>query len=84
MLRQHFGIFLGLGIVAIRRRTHGDEVQVVAVIHHRIDPLRSRCLDVRAIDSRRLLVGFHGRLVISRADVNMRRHVHDVSRSRRQ
>src|SRR5260370_6041797 len=50
-LRQHFGILLGLGIVAVHRRTHGDEVQVVAVIHHGIDTLGSGCLDVSAIRS---------------------------------
>ncbi len=59
-------------------------MQVVAVVHHRINALRAAGLDVCSIDRRRFLVSFHRRRIISRANVNVRRHVHDVSRSRRQ
>jgi hypothetical protein len=59
-------------------------MQVVAVVHHRVNALRAAALDVRAIDRRRFLVRLHRRRIISRADVNMRRHMHDVSRRRSQ
>ena len=72
----------GLQIVAVHGRGHGDEMQIVAVIHHGIDAFRCAGLDVSLIGERGFLVGFHRGLVIAGADVNVRGHVHNVSRGR--
>ena len=82
VLDQQVRILPRFGIVAVHRRTHGDEVQVVAVIHHRINALHSRSLDVGTVDLRRFLVGLDCSFIVAGANVNMRGHVHDVSRSR--
>ena len=79
--RQQVRILPRLRIVAIHRRAHRDEVQVVAVIHHRIDALHPGRLDVGTIDFRRLFIGLHGCFIVAGADVHMRRHVHNVSRA---
>ena len=55
MSGQQICVLLGFRIVAIHRRAHGDEMQVVAVIHHRVDALHSAGLDVSAVDRRGLL-----------------------------
>ena len=59
-------------------------MQVVAVIHHRVDARGRAALDVRLIRKRGFLVGLQRRFVVARADVDVRGHVHDVSRGGRQ
>lgn len=69
-----------LGFVELPGHTGGDgnEVQVVAVVHHGIDTLHSTGLDVSAVGGSSLLVGLDGRVVIAGADIDMRGHVHQV------
>jgi len=81
---EHVCVLLGLLIVAIQGRTHGNEGQVVTVEHHGINALQTACLQVRTVDRGRFLVGFHCGCIISGAEVNMGRHVDNVSRSRGQ
>src|SRR5881628_3714995 len=73
----------GLRIVAVHGRGHGDEMQIVAVVHHGIDAWGCSGLDVRLIGERCFLVGFQRGFVIAGADVDVRGHVYDVPRSRR-
>ena len=83
MSGQHLGAPGGLGVVAVHGRAHGDEMQVVAVVHHGVEALRPAGLDVGAIGRRRHLVGLDRRRVVSGANVNMGRHMHQVSRGQR-
>jgi len=46
----------GLQIIAVHGRSHGDEMQIVAVVHHRVDAFGCAGLDVSLIDERRFLV----------------------------
>ena len=78
--RQHLAILLGLSVVPVHGGAHGNEVKIVAVIHHGIDALSSTRLDVRAIDGSSFLIGFHRRFIVAGSDVNMRRHVHQMAR----
>ena len=55
-------------------------MQIVTVVHQGVDALRATRLDVGPVDCGRVLVGFNRRCVVARADVDMSRHVHDVSR----
>src|SRR5208282_6029000 len=72
-------VLFGLCIIAVHAGTHGDEVKVVAVIHHGVDALRTTRLDVGAVHGRGLFVGLHCGFIVAGADVNMRGHVYDVS-----
>lgn len=84
VLSQHLGILLRFWIAAIHAGTSGNEVQVVAVLHHRVDTLRATRLDVSLISGRRLLVCPDGCFVFARADVDMRKQVDKVTGGRRQ
>ena len=66
-------------VAAVHRAAHRHEVQIVAVVHHWIDTLLARRLEISPIDFRRPLVRLDRSLVIARADINVRRHVHDVT-----
>ena len=59
-------------------------MQIVAVIHHRVDARSRAALDVRLIRKRRFLVRLQRGFIIARANVNVRWHVHDVSGGRRE
>ena len=73
-----------LRVIAVHRRGHGNKVQVVAVIHHRVDARSRAALDVGLIRQRGFLVSFQRCFVIAGAYINVRGHVHDVSRGGRQ
>ncbi len=58
-------------------------MQVVTVVHHRINALRAGRLDVRAIHLRCFFVGLYRGVVVAGADINVGGHVNDVTRPRR-
>ncbi len=78
---QQIRILPRLRVVSVHRTAHGDEVQVVAVIHHRVNALHTSRLDVGAIDGSRLLVRLDRSLVVAGTNVDVRRHVNDVPRA---
>ena len=81
---QPVGGLLGLGKIPIHTRRDGDEMQVVAVIHAGIDALRTTALDVGFIGASGCLVGADCGIVVAGADINVGRHVDDMSGGRGQ
>src|ERR1700739_763426 len=51
-------ILARFGVTAIHRPTHGDEMQIMAVIHQRVDALLTSRSDVGTVDLGGLLVCF--------------------------
>src|SRR6266699_6386538 len=84
MSSEHANGFLRFLVISLYSRAHSDEVQTVAVIHHRVDALRAACLEVRLVDGRSFFIGLDSGVVVASADVNVGRHVYDMSRTRRQ
>ena len=80
---EHLRAAARLEIVAVHGRSHGDEMQIVTVIHHGIEAFGGAAFDVRLIGKCGFLIGFQRGFVIAGADVDMRGHVHDMSRGRR-
>ena len=81
---QQVGILARLGVASVHGATHGHKMQIVAVIHHRINTLRARLLDVRTVHFCSFLVGLNRGFIVSGADVNMGGHVNDVAGPRRE
>jgi hypothetical protein len=55
--REQLRAATGLRVVAVHGGSHGDEMQIVAVVHQGIDAFGCTGLDVSLIDERRFLVG---------------------------
>ena len=83
MRGEHVSILLRLGVVAIHGSAHRDEVQVVAVVHHRVDALHAARLDVSAVSRCREFIRLHGSFVVAGPNVDVGGHVHEVSCGRR-
>ena len=84
MSGEHVGRLDRLGVISVHACGSGDEVEVMAVVHRGIESLRAAALDVDAVGSRGILVGFYRLLIITGADIDMRRHVDNVSCRRSQ
>ena len=83
MPREHVGSFNGVGIIAVHRGADRDEMQVVAVVHHRVDARRVVRPDIGAVCRCRVFICLDRGCIVSGANVDMRRHVHDVPGSGR-
>jgi hypothetical protein len=59
-------------------------MQVVAVVSRRIDALRAIRFDVRAVGLRGEIVNARGRFIVADALIDVRGHVHEMTRGRRQ
>src|SRR5215831_10096291 len=84
VLSQHLSILLRFWIAAIHAGTRGNEVQVVAVIHHRVDALRATRLDVSLIRRGRLLVCQDGGFVLAGVFFFKQKTAYEMTGGRRQ
>ena len=78
---QQVRILPRLRVTSVHGTAHRDEMQIVAVIHHWVDTLLARRFEVGAVYFCGLLVCLDRGLVVASANVDVRRHVHDVSRA---
>ena len=67
----------GLGL-ALKKVCEPQEVQIVRVVDTGIEALDTAGADVLAVRPRGLLIGLDRVLILADADVDVRRHVHEV------
>ena len=80
---EPIGSLFRLGEIAVHACSDGNEVQVVAVVHARVNALNATCLNVGFIGASSGDIGLHRSVVVAGADVDVGWHVNDVSRRRR-
>ena len=81
-LRRAYGACPCFGQVAREHRRRRFELEVVSVVAHRVKRLRALRTEIRLIHRRRGGVGPRRAPVLAGADVDVRRHVHEVAGSR--
>ena len=80
MRRQLVRRLPGIRVTPLHGRRHGNEMQVVRVVHQRIHALRAGSSDVGLVHFCRIHIRHFGCIKIASADVSVRWHMHQMPR----
>ena len=72
-----------LRVITLHAVGYRQKIQIVRVVH-RVNALHPGCFEISFIGGRGIDIRTRGRVVVSHAFINVRRHVHEVSGHRHQ